>query len=53
MTQIFSDSEQGIIAVTVGNQSAGTQITLTDEGGNTINSYAYAFGIDNWLFYVF
>lgn len=40
MAQTFSDSEQGVIAVTVGNQSAGTQITLTDEDGNTIISYA-------------
>ena len=40
MAQTFSDSEQGVIAVTVGNQSAGTQITLTDSNGNVIISHA-------------
>lgn len=40
MAQTFSDSEQGVIAVSVGNQSAGTKITLTDANGNTIISYA-------------
>jgi len=40
MAQTFSDSEQGVIAVSVGTQSAGTQITLTDADGNTLISYA-------------
>lgn len=36
MAQTFSDSEQGVIAVSVGNQSAGTKIVLKDKDGNTI-----------------
>jgi len=40
MAQTFSDSEQGVFAVSVGNQSAGTNITLQDKNGNTIVSYA-------------
>ena len=40
MAQSFSDSEQGVFAVRVGNQSAGTNITLKDKNGNTIVSYA-------------
>ena len=40
MAQTFSDSPQGVIAVSVGNQPAGTQITLTDEAGNTVISHA-------------
>ncbi|MDD7388653.1 MAG: carbohydrate-binding domain-containing protein [Lachnospiraceae bacterium] len=36
MAQSFSDSEQGVIAVSTGSQSAGTTITLTDSSGNTI-----------------
>ena len=39
MAQTFSSSEQGVVAVSVGNQSAGTQITLTDKNGNVIVSY--------------
>lgn len=39
MAQTFSDSEQGVIAVSVGEQSAGTGITLTDKSGNEILSY--------------
>lgn len=39
MAQTFSDSLQGVIAVSVGNQSAGTQITLTDEAGNPVISH--------------
>lgn len=38
MAQTFSDSEQGVIAVSVGSCAAGTAITLTDEKGNTIIS---------------
>lgn len=36
MAQTFSDSEQGVITVSVGNQSAGTQIQLSDSKGNTL-----------------
>ena len=36
MAQTFSDSEQGVIAVSVGNQQAGTRITLTDSSGNVL-----------------
>ena len=40
MAQTFSDSEQGVIAVQVGNQAAGTKITLTDAKGTTLIDYA-------------
>lgn len=40
MAQTFSDSEQGVIAVSVGNNSAGTAITLTDAEGNTMLSHS-------------
>lgn len=36
MAQTFSESEQGVVAISVGNQSAGTKITLKDKSGNTI-----------------
>lgn len=36
MAQTFSDSEQGVVAVSVGNQSAGTKILLKDQSGKTI-----------------
>ena len=36
MAQSFSDSEQGVVAVSVGNQSAGTKIVLKDKSGKTI-----------------
>lgn len=39
MAQSFSDSEQGVFAVSVGSQEAGTNITLTDSSGNTVVSY--------------
>lgn len=39
MAQTFSESEQGVIAVSVGEQSAGTGITLTDKNGNEIIFY--------------
>lgn len=40
MAQTFSGSEnQGVIAVSVGNQSAGTEILLTDSDGNELISY--------------
>ena len=36
MAQGFSDSEQGVIFVRTGNQSADAEITLTDNSGNVI-----------------
>jgi len=39
MAQTFSDSEQGVISVSVGSQQAGTSITLTDSQGNVVLSY--------------
>ena len=42
MAQTFSSSEQGVIAVSTGEQSAGTQIMLTDSAGNTLISYTPA-----------
>ena len=39
MAQTFSSSSQGVIAVNVGNQSAGTEIQLADSNGNVIISY--------------
>ena len=36
MAQTFSDSKQGVVAVSVGNQAAGTQIVLKDKNGNTV-----------------
>ncbi len=39
MAQTFSDSKQGVVAVSVGNQSAGTNITLKDKSGKTIITY--------------
>ena len=38
MAQTFSDSEQGVVAVSVGNQLAGTEIILKDASGNTLIS---------------
>lgn len=42
MAQTFSDSPQGVIAVSAGNQAAGTRIVLTDKDGNTVIDYAPA-----------
>ncbi len=39
MAETFSDSEQGVIAVSVGTQSAGTLITVTDSDGNVVLEY--------------
>ncbi len=39
MAQSFSNSEQGVIAVSVGNQVAETLIELKDSDGNTIVSH--------------
>ena len=36
MAENFSDAEQGVIAVSVGNQSAGQTVTLKDADGNTV-----------------
>ena len=36
MAQSFSDSTQGVVAISVGNQSAGTKIVLKDKNGKTI-----------------
>lgn len=36
MAQTFSNSEQGVIAMTVGNRSAGTEVLLKDSDGKTI-----------------
>lgn len=36
MAQTFSDSEQGVIALSVGSQMAGTEITLKDKDGKTL-----------------
>ncbi len=40
MAQSFSDSEQGVIAVSVGSQSANTKIILKDKNGKELISYA-------------
>ena len=39
MAQTFSNSEQGVIAMTVGNRSSGTEILLKDSSNKTIISY--------------
>lgn len=39
MAQTFSDNEQGLISVSVGNQSAGTEISLKDSKDKTYLSY--------------
>lgn len=39
MAQSFSSSEQGVVAVSVNEQTAGTEITLTDQEGNTLIDY--------------
>ena len=36
MAQTFSDSEQGVVAISVGNQSAKTKIVLKDKSGKII-----------------
>ncbi len=40
MAQSFSDSEQGVVAVSVGNQSAGTKIVLKDKNGKEILTHS-------------
>ena len=39
MAQTFSDSEQGVFAVSVGNQSAGSEFVLTDADGEVVVRY--------------
>lgn len=39
MAQTFSNSEQGVISVRVGNQIAGTEVTLKDKEGNIMISF--------------
>lgn len=39
MAVTFTDSEQGVISVSVGSQKAGTRITLTDSGGAVVMEY--------------
>ncbi|MBQ8600563.1 MAG: carbohydrate-binding domain-containing protein [Clostridia bacterium] len=39
MAQTFSDSEQGVIALSTGNTSAGTAIKVADPKGNELFSY--------------
>ena len=39
MAQTFSDSKQGVVAVSVGNRTAGTKIVLKDAKGNTLLEY--------------
>ena len=39
MAQTFSSAAQGVVSLSVGNQSAGTAITLADQNGNTLLSY--------------
>ena len=40
MAQTFTDSEQGVLSLSVGSASAATLITVTDENGNVILQYA-------------
>ena len=39
MAQTFSQSQQGVIALNVGNQAAGTAITVKDGKGNVLVAY--------------
>lgn len=42
MAQTFSDSQQGVISVSAGNQPENTRIVLTDKNGNTVIDYTPA-----------
>ena len=42
MAQSFSDAKQGLIALNVGNMSAGTKITVTDSAGKELLSHTPA-----------
>ncbi len=44
MAQSFSDSTQGVIAIPLSTQSAGTQITVTDSSGQVYFDYAPELG---------
>ncbi len=44
MAQSFSDSTQGVIAIQLSTQSAGTQITVTDSNGQVYFDYAPELG---------
>ncbi len=44
MAQSFSDSTQGVIAIQVSTQSAGTRITVTDSSGQVYFDYAPELG---------
>ncbi len=44
MAQSFSDSAQGVIAIQVSTQAAGTQITVTDSSGQVYFDYAPELG---------
>ena len=39
MAQTFSSSEQGVLSARVGNQAAGTEITVEDTSGNVLIAY--------------
>lgn len=40
MAQTFSDSQQGVLSVNVGNQNAGTTVSICDSQGNTMADFA-------------
>ena len=40
MAQTFSSSSQGVLALTVGSRTAGTEITISDSDGNLIIKYS-------------
>ena len=50
MAQTFSDSEQGVFAVQVGNQPAGTTITLTDSDGNAVITHTPELSFQIFIF---
>lgn len=50
MAQSISSSTQGVIALSVGNQSAGSEIKISDEKGNIILSYSPALSYQIFIF---
>ncbi|MBO5092357.1 MAG: carbohydrate-binding domain-containing protein [Clostridia bacterium] len=50
MAQSLEGDEQGVIGVQVGNQSAGTEITVTDSKGNIIISYTPQLSFQIFIF---
>ena len=40
MAQTFSEAKQGLISLSVGSQSAGTEITVIDSTGKTLCSHS-------------